>query len=149
MATHRDREAVRGKSAAGQLKFPLPGTHRPLHAGLPLLRSRAARYWAYVVGVFIMGLGYGVVQPVIYDKTAYVAPTAAKSTAYFSYLLTCNYVSISIVPFIIGAAKRIFDARHDVSFSFFFNGAIMAILLIVSIICRKSFVFKVIEPVMD
>lgn len=103
-------------------------------------------YWTYVVGVFIMGLGYGVVQPVIYDKTAYVAPTAAKSTAYFSYLLTCNYIGISIVPFIIGAAKRLFDAQHDVSFSFFFNGTIMAVLLLVSIFWRKSFVFKATAP---
>lgn len=106
-------------------------------------------YWAYVLGVFIMGLGYGVVQPVIYDKTAYVAPTAAKSTAYFSYLLTCNYIGISIVPFIIGAAKRLFDASNDVSFSFFFNGAVMALLLIVSFIFRKSFVFKATAPSKD
>ena len=47
-------------------------------------------YWSFIIGVFIMGFGYGVVQPVIYDKTSYVAPTASKSTEYFAYLLTCN-----------------------------------------------------------
>lgn len=99
-------------------------------------------YWAYILGVFIMGFGYGVIQPVIYDKTSYVAPTEAKSTSYFSYLLTCNYIGISLVPFIIGAAKRIFGATHDVNFSFLFNGSIIFIVLIIAIWKRKSFVFE-------
>ena len=91
-----------------------------------------------------MGLGYGVVQPVIYDKTSYVAPTRAQSTSYFSYLLTCNYIGISVVPFIIGGAKRIFgaDAAHDVTFSFLFNGCIVAVVLIIAIWKRKSFVYE-------
>lgn len=99
-------------------------------------------YWAYIVGVFLMGLGYGVVQPVIYDKTSYVAPTAEKSTEYFSYLLTCNYIGISLVPFIIGAAKRLFGATSDVNFSFIFNGSIVLLVLIIAIWKRKSFVFE-------
>lgn len=99
-------------------------------------------YWAYIVGVFIMGLGYGVIQPVIYDKTSYVAPTDADNTRYFSYLLTCNYIGISIVPFIISAAKKIFDATNEVNFSFFFNGCIVVIVLALAIWKRKSFVFE-------
>lgn len=99
-------------------------------------------YWAYILGIFIMGLGYGVVQPVIYDKTSYLAPNTAKSTQYFSYLLTCNYVGISIVPFIIGPARRMFDAQGDVNFSFIFNGCVMVLLLAWSLYKQKSFVFE-------
>lgn len=99
-------------------------------------------YWAYVVGVFVMGLGYGVVQPVIYDKTSYVAPTAEKSTEYFAYLLTCNYIGISVVPFIISLAKKVFNATNEVNFSFLFNGCVIAIVLIVAIWKRRSFVFE-------
>ncbi len=99
-------------------------------------------YWTFILGVFVMGLGYGVVQPVIYDKTSYIAPTAAKSTAYFSYLLTCNYIGISLVPFIVGAAKRLFNAEHDANFSFIFNGCVVAVILIVAIWKRRSFVFE-------
>ena len=99
-------------------------------------------YWAYIVGVFLMGLGYGVVQPVIYDKTSYVAPTAKQSTSYFSYLLTCNYIGISVVPFIIGAAKRVFGATDDINFSFLFNGIIVGLVVILAIWKRKSFVFE-------
>ena len=35
-------------------------------------------YWTYILGIFIMGLGYGIIQPLIYDKTSYVAPNTAK-----------------------------------------------------------------------
>ena len=100
------------------------------------------QYWSFIVGVFVMGFGYGVIQPVIYDKTSYVAPTAAKSTEYFSYLLTCNYIGISIVPFIIQAARKIFAASGDPTFSFLFNGCVVVIVLIIAIWKHKSFVYE-------
>lgn len=99
-------------------------------------------YWAYILGVFIMGLGYGVVQPVIYDKTSYIAPTTAKSTEYFSYLLTCNYIGISLVPFIVSAMKRLFDAGSDPNFSFVFNGFVVLAVLLVALWKRHSFVLE-------
>lgn len=99
-------------------------------------------YWSYIVGVFIMGLGYGVIQPVIYDKTSYVAPTEEQSTSYFSYLLTCNYIGISLVPFIIEGAGKIFGASHDVNFSYIFNGCILVCVLILAIFKRRSFVYE-------
>ena len=98
--------------------------------------------WAYIVGVFIMGFGYGVIQPVIYDKTSYVAPTSADNTRYFSYLLTCNYIGISVVPFIIEGAEKIFGASHDPNFSFLFNGIVVVLVFILAIWKRKSFVFE-------
>lgn len=98
--------------------------------------------WAYILGVFVMGFGYGVIQPVIYDKTSYVAPTSADNTRYFSYLLTCNYIGISVVPFIIEGAEKIFRASSDPNFSFLFNGIIVALVLILAIWKRKSFVFE-------
>ncbi len=99
-------------------------------------------YWSFILGVFIMGLGYGVVQPVLYDKTSYIAPTPAKSTAYFSYLLTCNYIGISCVPFIVGAAKKLFDAEADPNFSFIFNACVLALVLGLAIWKRRSFIFE-------
>lgn len=97
--------------------------------------------WGYVAGVFIMGFGYGVIQPVIYDKTAFVAPTKAKSTEYFAYLLTCNYIGISVVPFIVSAARDIFSAGSDPNFAFIFNGCVMAAVFALAVCKRKSFVF--------
>ena len=100
-------------------------------------------YWAYILGVFIMGLGYGVIQPVIYDKTSYLAPTSAKSTEYFSYLLTCNYIGISLVPFIVSSMKRLFDAQGDINFSFIFNGFVVVAVLLIAFVKRNSFVMNV------
>lgn len=99
-------------------------------------------FWSFVLGVFIMGFGYGIVQPVLYDKTSYIAPTAAKSTAYFSYLLTCNYIGISLVPFIVGGAKRLFDAGGDPNFSFLFNAGVLVVVLGIAIWKRRNFVFE-------
>lgn len=96
-------------------------------------------YWSYLLGIFIMGLGYGVIQPLIYDKTSYVAPNTAKQNAYFSYLLTCNYIGISLVPFIIGAARRLFNSHSD-NFSFIFNGCILLVTLLIALWKRHSFV---------
>ena len=103
-------------------------------------------YWSYILGVLVIGLGYGIIQPVVYDKTSQIAPSAAKSTAYFSYLLTCNYVAISAVPFIISGTKHLFDAQGDWSFSFVFNGFVLVAVLLVAIWKRNSFVVKVGAP---
>lgn len=110
-------------------------------AGLMLVSFIHAN-WAFIGGVFILGFGYGVVQPVIYDKTSYVAPTAEKSTEYFAYLLTCNYIGISVIPFVIEAAKKVFNAEHDATFAFIFNGCIVALVLLLAIWKRRSFVFE-------
>ena len=82
-------------------------------------------------------------QPIIYDKTSYIAPTSAKSTEYFAYLLTCNYIGISMVPFIVSAMRRLFDAQGDVNFSFVFNGFVVLAVLAFAIWKRREFVFKV------
>lgn len=103
-------------------------------------------YWAYVTGVFAMGLGYGVIQPVIYDKTSELAPSPAKNTAYFSYLLTCNYIGISCVPFVISGMRKIFEVTaDDVSFSFVFNGIVVVAVLLLAIWKHNSFVFKTVR----
>ncbi|MDE6009435.1 MAG: MFS transporter [Muribaculaceae bacterium] len=99
-------------------------------------------YWSFILGVFLMGFGYGVIQPVFYDKTSDIAPTPAKSTAYFSYLLACNYVGIAVVPFIIGGAEKLFKAQNDPNFSAIFNGCVLVVLLIIAIFKCRSFVFK-------
>ncbi len=98
-------------------------------------------YFAYIIGIFIMGFGYGIIQPAIYDKTSRLAPTPQKNTAYFSYLLTCNYIGISIVPFVVQLAEKVCHQTASVNFSFLFNALIMAAMLLLAITGRKAFVF--------
>ncbi|MCH5318758.1 MAG: MFS transporter [Paramuribaculum sp.] len=99
-------------------------------------------YWCYIVGVFLMGVGYGLVQPILYDKTSYFAPNAAKSTEYFAFLLTCNYIGISIVPFVVEAFQAIFHQQHNASFAFILNGIILSVVTIVCFWKNRSFVLQ-------
>ena len=99
-------------------------------------------YACYIIGVFIMGLGYGLVQPILYDKTSYFAPNDAKSTEYFAFLLTCNYVGISSVPFIVEFFKSFIKGSDNPSFPYILNGIILGIVAIICIVIHKSFVVQ-------
>lgn len=98
---------------------------------------------AYYISILAVGLGYGVIQPVIYNKTTYIAPNDAASTRYFSYLLTGNYIGIAMVPFLVDFMAKIFRMTADPNFAFILNGCVSVILLIIAIWCRKDFVFRI------
>lgn len=99
-------------------------------------------YASYILGVFILGLGYGVIQPVLYDKTSYFAPTDAKATEYFSWLLTSSYIALAGIPFIVEFFGAFIKGRENPSFPFILNGVLMAILAIVVIVKHKNFVVQ-------
>lgn len=99
-------------------------------------------YACYIIGVFLMGVGYGLVQPILYDKTSYFAPDDEKSTEYFAFLLACNYVGISSVPFIVEFFGTFLKGSSDPSFPFLLNGVIMAVLTVVCFIFHRSFVVR-------
>lgn len=97
----------------------------------------------YVLFTFVVGFGYGTIQPIIYDKTTDIAPTKAASTRYFAYLLTGNYIGIAIVPFVVDTMARLFEATNNTNFSYILNGSVMVLVLIVALWKRKSFVFTI------
>ena len=102
-------------------------------------------FWGYIVSIIVIGLGYGMMQPIIYDKTTVVAPTKADATRYFSILMTANYVAISLVPFIVELMAKIFgeNLKTSPNFSFYLNAGFMAILFVIAVLQRKSFIFNV------
>lgn len=55
--------------------------------------------WSIVVGVVLMGLGYGVMQPLIYDRTSESA-TVSRVTFHLSLVMAMNYFAIILYPFI-------------------------------------------------
>lgn len=99
-------------------------------------------YASYIIGVFMIGLGYGLVQPILYDKTSYFAPNDAKSTEYFAILLTSSYIALSCIPFIVEFFGTFIKGNDDPSFPFILNGVILAILSIVVVVKHKSFVVQ-------
>lgn len=86
-------------------------------------------YIAYLFAVGVMGFAYGTMQPIIYDKATYLAPTAKESSKYFSYVLAANYVGISLTPVIVDALGKVFNAENNTNFSYILNGSIMILLL--------------------
>lgn len=99
-------------------------------------------YASYILGTFLLGLGYGVIQPVLYDKTSYFAPNDAKATEYFAWLLTSSYIALSCIPFIVEFFGTFIKGNTDPSFPFILNGVIMSILAIVVIVKHKNFVVQ-------
>lgn len=97
---------------------------------------------AYCIFIFVMGVGYGIIQPVLYDKTTQVAPDPKHATKYFSYLLAGNYIAIASVPFIVDGLADLFG-DHGTNFSYFLNGSFMAALLVVAFLCYRSFAFRI------
>lgn len=95
---------------------------------------------AYVIGVLLIGLGYGLFQPIIYDKTTALAPDNTLSTKYFSYTLAGNYVAISIVPPMVELFQRLLD-NHTPDFPYYLSAAMLGIVFIVGLIMRRSFVW--------
>lgn len=94
----------------------------------------------YVIGVLLIGLGYGFFQPIIYNKTTEIAPNKAVSTKYFSYTLAGNYIALSIVPLIVEFFQYIFH-NHTADFPYYLNAVLLAIVFLVGILKRRSFVW--------
>lgn len=100
-------------------------------------------YAAYLIAVGLMGFAYGTMQPIIYDKATYLAPTAQESSKYFSYVLAANYVGISLTPVIVDGARNIFHASGDTNFSYIFNGCVMVLLLVYMLWKRNTYSVQV------
>ncbi|MDE6717779.1 MAG: MFS transporter [Muribaculaceae bacterium] len=99
-------------------------------------------FWIYTVSSLVTGFGYGVIQPIIYNKTTYIAPDRKLGTQYFGYVLSANYVSIMMVPFVDNAARHIFNS-HIPTFEFIFSGAVVCVILVWALLKRKNYVFAV------
>ena len=96
---------------------------------------------SYVIGVLLIGLGYGFFQPIIYNKTTELAPNKAASTKYFSYTLAGNYIAISIVPVVVEFFQWVFH-NHTVDFPYFLSAGILGVVFLIGLWKRKSFVWK-------
>lgn len=95
------------------------------------------------VGAILAGGGYGVLQPLIYDKASRTVNNPAKATLALAFVLTANYLSIVAVPFIIDGARAIFHAGDSATFPFLFNFILAAAFAVLAFIAQRSFAFGV------
>ena len=108
--------------------------------GLVLMALKQAPVAMLWVGAILTGLGYGVMQPVIYDKAATNAPPRL-STLALSLVMVVNYLAILVAPFIIDATDDIFHATHH-RLAYLVNGILTFMLAIVTLfMLRRSPVF--------
>ena len=100
---------------------------------LGLFRTKAL----LVVGALLAGFGYGVMQPVIYDKAATIAPPRSATFA-LSCVMAMNYLAVMLCPFLTDLFRDPFHTHSD-RFPFLFSAALVCILAVVTWRCRRSF----------
>ena len=59
------------------------------------------------LGCILNGLAYGIIQPLIYDKTSDVA-VPHKVTLALAFVMAMNYVAILLCPFIVNIAQNLY-----------------------------------------
>jgi MFS family permease len=80
-----------------------------------------------IVGCLASGVGYGIAQPYIYDRTASLA-TGKKVTYALALVMTMNYVAIVIAPFIIRYLQEFTGLKGNAA-PFLINAVIAALAL--------------------
>lgn len=100
--------------------------------------------WGMCIAAFLMGAGYGIFQPVIYDKATETVQSEKKATLALSFVLAVNYLSITVTPFIIDSIRTLFHT-HSNQFPFLLNFVLALIFGIVAVFYRHSFVFRMNE----
>lgn len=91
---------------------------------------------AMVIGSLMAGFGYGIMQPIIYDKAAIIAPPHLATLA-LSYVMAVNYLAVVACPFIVDGFRDLFHTKSEL-FPFIFNGALLGITLIIAVAGRRD-----------
>jgi MFS family permease len=103
--------------------------------GLLLMSLPHPTAMSLTVGAILTGLGYGVMQPIIYDKAATNAPPHL-STLALAIVMTTNYLAILVAPFMIDGIDHIFHAT-DHTFAYLFNSIVVLALAIATALTFK------------
>ena len=95
------------------------------------------------IGAALVGLGYGISQPVIYDKAAQCVDNEKKATMALAFVLTANYLAIVVSPFLIGALRDIFHVAAGGTFAFLISFILLIGYAIITFVMKKKFAFSV------
>lgn len=99
--------------------------------------------WAMCVGASLAGLGYGLCQPLIYDKASRAVTSDSKSTLALALVLSSNYIAIVLTPLIIDGLRKLLHAHSQGTFAFILCFVLLIAYTVITLICRKKFVFAV------
>lgn len=90
-----------------------------------------------IVGALLAGYGYGIMQPVIYDKAATIAPPQSATLA-LSCVMAMNYLAVMICPFVVDLFRDLFHT-HGEHFPFLFNAVLVVVMAAVTWLRRADF----------
>ena len=92
----------------------------------------------FVIGSVLVGFGYGIIQPLIYDKTSAVS-TSSNVVMSLAFVMSMNYLAVLISPFIIKLFGSIFTTTSP-NLIFVVNGIMVTASAAIAFAKRKGFV---------
>lgn len=96
--------------------------------------------WLIGIGCIFVGFGYGIIQPVAYDKTTRTA-VPEKVTLALAFVMSMNYLAILLCPFIIDFFQSLFHVKTQ-QFAFIFNLCITLAAAVWAYVKSDSFLFN-------
>lgn len=96
--------------------------------------------WLIVPGCILVGLGYGIIQPLIYDKAVDTA-IPQKTTLALAFVMVMNYLAILLSPFITDFFQWIFHTGSQ-EFPFIFNLCITILIMYWAYAKKEEFLFS-------
>lgn len=110
-------------------------------AGLALF-SFVRTEWAMMAGAALMGAGYGIHQPIIYNKAPEAVSDPSMNTMSLSLVLVANYAAISAAPLIVDSLRSLLGAGNVVGFAFLLNFAMSIVFLVIAFLRHRHFSFS-------
>ena len=68
--------------------------------------------WLIISGCILCGFGYGIIQPLMYDKATHTA-LPEKETMALAYVMVMNYLAILVYPFIVTFLQDMFHTQSQ------------------------------------
>lgn len=97
--------------------------------------------WSFFAGAVFLGFGYGIIQPILYDKVTNTTTDEKQSTQRFSVLLAGNYIAIAIGPFIFKALETVIH-NHSIIVPYVVSILVMVGMITLNLVYRRSFAFS-------
>ena len=95
------------------------------------------------VGAALAGFGYGLGQPLLYDKASLAVSSETKATMSLAIVLSANYTAIVLSPFIIDGLRVLFHAQHMTTFAFLVSFILLIGYTVITYLWRKRFAFSI------
>lgn len=99
--------------------------------------------WVVAVGAVMCGLGYGCIQPLMYDKATRVVDDPRKSTLALAVILSANYLAIVLTPIVCDAVRDLTDMHNRNTFPFEMNFVLSLVFILLVVIFRRKFSLEI------